>query len=46
MKSVSQPFTLSSEIHDDKTENIPLHVLSLQHKWNNKYPMQMNDKQL
>ena len=46
MKSESQPFTLSSEIPDDKTENIFLYVLSLHHKWNNKYPMQKNDKQL
>jgi len=34
------------EIPDDKTENTPLHVLSLHHKWNNKYPIQKNDKQL
>jgi len=31
-KSESKPFTLSSEIPDDKTENITLHVLSLHHK--------------
>jgi hypothetical protein len=45
MKSESQSFTLPIEIPDDKTENIPLYVLSLNNKWNNKYPMQKNDKQ-
>lgn len=46
MKSESWPFTSSSEVTDDKTDNIPLYVLSLHNKWNNKYPMQKNDKQL
>jgi len=42
MMRESQPFTLSSEIPIDKTEKILLYVLSLHHKWNNKYPMQKN----